>query len=63
MSQAPFQKFVPKKKNSLIKEEFKQAVVAPRSNCVLSTDKLQSVFPIQTLLSALANCIPKYNEI
>ncbi len=25
MSQAPFQKFVPKKKNSLIKEEFKQA--------------------------------------
>src|SRR3978361_2124118 len=25
MSQSPFQKFVPKKKNSLIKEEFKQA--------------------------------------
>ena len=25
MSQVPFQKFVPKKKNSLIKEEFKQA--------------------------------------
>jgi dTDP-4-dehydrorhamnose reductase len=42
------------------KEEFNQAVVAPRSNCVLSTDKLQSIFPIQTLESALNNCIPKY---
>ena len=42
------------------KVEFNQAVVAPRSNCVLSTDKLQSIFPIQTLESALNNCIPKY---
>jgi dTDP-4-dehydrorhamnose reductase len=45
------------------KEEFAQAVVAPRSNCVLDTDKLQSVFPIQSLESALNNCIPKYNEV
>ena len=45
------------------KEEFAKAVVAPRSNCVLNTVKLQSTFPIQSLESALSNCIPKYNEI
>lgn len=45
------------------KEEFAKAVVAPRSNCVLNTVKLQSVFPIQTLDSALNTCIPKYNEV
>lgn len=45
------------------KEEFVKAVVAPRSNCVLNTVKLQSVFPIQSLESALNNCIPKYNEV
>ena len=44
------------------KNEFDEAVVAPRSNCVLNTDKLQSVFPIQSLQSALNNCITKYKQ-
>ena len=38
-------------------EEFNQAVVAPRSNCVLNTDKLMSVFPIQPVEAALQNAI------
>jgi 3,5-epimerase/4-reductase len=45
------------------KEEFKSAVVAPRSNCVLNVDKLQNVFPIQTLESALDSCILKYKQL
>ena len=45
------------------KEEFKNHVVAPRSNCVLNTKKLEAVFPIQSIESALDVCIPKYNEI
>jgi len=38
-------------------EEFKQAVVAPRSNCILSTKKLQSVFDIQDVKTALTTAI------
>jgi hypothetical protein len=34
-------------------EEFKEAVIAPRSNCILNTDKLQSVFPIMDAKSAV----------
>jgi dTDP-4-dehydrorhamnose reductase len=45
------------------KEEFSNAVIAPRSNCVLNVDKLLNVFPIQTLESALNGCIPKYKQI
>jgi 23S rRNA pseudouridine2605 synthase len=39
MSQAPFQKFVPKKKNSLIKEEFKQAKKKAKKERALAIDK------------------------
>ena len=39
MSQAPFQKFVPKKKNSLIKEEFKQAKKKAKKARALAIDK------------------------
>jgi dTDP-4-dehydrorhamnose reductase len=38
-------------------EEFNHSVVAPRSNCVLNTDKLTKIFPIQTAESALALAI------
>lgn len=37
--------------------EFAAAVVAPRSNCVLSTKKLESVFPIQHVEDALVSAI------
>ena len=39
MSQAPFQKFVPKKKNSLIKEEFKQAKKKAKKERAIAIDK------------------------
>lgn len=39
MSQVPFQKFVPKKKNSLIKEEFKQAKKKAKRERAIAIDK------------------------
>ena len=39
MSQVPFQKFVPKKKNSLIKEEFKQAKKKAKKERAAAIDK------------------------
>ena len=39
MSQTPFQKFVPKKKNSLIKEEFKQAKKKAKKERAIAIDK------------------------
>jgi UDP-glucose 4,6-dehydratase len=38
-------------------EEFNDAVKAPRSNCNISSEKLQSVFPIQSSLEALQKAI------
>lgn len=37
--------------------EFHNAVIAPRSNCILNTDKLMSVYPIQPVNAALRNAI------
>jgi 23S rRNA pseudouridine2605 synthase len=39
MSQSPFQKFVPKKKNSVIKEEFKQAKKKAKKERAIAIDK------------------------
>ena len=39
MSQSPFQKFVPKKKNSVIKEEFKQAKKKAKKEKAAAIDK------------------------
>src|SRR5258708_1878100 len=39
MSQAPFQKFVPKKKNSVIKEEHKQAKKKAKKDRAAAIDK------------------------
>lgn len=47
-------------KEWLTPEEFKQAVVAPRSNCILNTDKLQSVFPIMDAQSAIKLAAENY---
>ena len=38
-------------------EEFKAAVVAPRSNCTLSTAKLEAVMPVRAVADALRECI------
>jgi len=46
-------------KEFFTEEEFKKATVAGRSNCILSTDKLQSVFPIQDVKTALQTAISK----
>jgi len=47
-------------KEFFTEDEFKQAVVAPRSNCVLNTNKLQSVFAIQDIKSALKTAVSNY---
>lgn len=44
-------------KEFFTKDEFKDAVVAPRSNCVLSTAKLESVFEIRSVKEALQQAI------
>lgn len=38
-------------------EEFQQAVVAPRSNCVLNVDKLMSVYPLRSIDQAIRETI------
>lgn len=40
--------------------EFSSAVKAPRSNCVLSTTKLQKVFPIEPVIGALHQAVSSY---
>ena len=46
-------------KEFFTEDEFVNAVVARRSNCILSTDKLQSVFPIRPISDALKEAIGK----
>ena len=43
-------------------EEFTAYVTAPRSNCVLNTDKLDRVFPIQSVDQALAKAIAQLTK-
>jgi 3,5-epimerase/4-reductase len=38
-------------------EEFDKSVVAPRSFCTLNTDKLTNIFPMRSVVDALADCI------
>lgn len=40
-------------------DEFKSAVKAPRSNCVLNTDKLLKVYPMPTVDEALSKAIAR----
>ena len=49
-------------KEFFTEEEFQQAVVAPRSNCVLNTDKLEATTPMQDVQSALTQAIQKLNN-
>lgn len=41
-------------------EDFRKSVVAPRSNCILNTAKLQSVFPIMDAKTAINLAASKY---
>lgn len=43
-------------------QEFRQVTLAPRSNCVLNTDKLQKVFPLQPVNLALETAIKNYKQ-
>lgn len=45
------------KKKWFTEQEFNEAVIAPRSNCNLSTEKLQNVFPLQSSKDALLKAI------
>ena len=44
-------------------EEFAKTVKVPRSNCILSVEKLQKVFPMTDIKTALKQAVKKYNEI
>lgn len=44
-------------------QEFKNNTVAPRSNCVLNTDKLSKVFNIRDIHTVMEEVVKKYNEI
>lgn len=50
------------KKAWFTEDEFKAVTTAPRSNCVLSSDKLQKVFPLQPIDSALKMAITRYKQ-
>jgi dTDP-4-dehydrorhamnose reductase len=43
-------------------KQFKDSVIAPRSNCVLNTDKLESVYKIRSTDEALDECIGELNK-
>ena len=49
-------------KEFFTEEEFLKATVAPRSNCILNADKIQSVFHIQDVETALKLAIYNYKE-
>lgn len=49
------------KKHWFTEEEFKNSVKAPRSNCVLSTKKLESIVEIRSVHEALEETIIHYN--
>lgn len=50
------------KKEWFSEHEFKNATVAPRSNCVLNTDKLSKVYPIRDINTVIEECVKIYNE-
>ena len=43
-------------------EEFKNSVIAPRSNCVLNTEKLEAIYKIRPTEEALDYCIRILNK-
>lgn len=49
-------------KEFFTEQQFKDSIVAPRSNCILSTDKMNSVFPIQHVKTALKTAIGELNN-
>ena len=44
-------------KEFFTEEEFKDSIVAPRSNCILNTDKINSVFSIRNVETVLKDAI------
>ena len=44
-------------KQFFTEQEFKDSIVAPRSNCILSTNKMNSIFPLQHVKTALKTAI------
>jgi dTDP-4-dehydrorhamnose reductase len=49
-------------KQFFTEQEFKNSIVAPRSNCILDTNKMNSVFPIQNVKTALKAAIGASNN-
>jgi hypothetical protein len=48
-------------KEFFTEEEFKKTVNAPRSNCILNTDKLELVYKMKPLKEALSIAIGNLN--
>lgn len=48
------------KKEWFTQEEFLSSVVVPRANCILNTDKLEKIFPIQHINNALNLALESY---
>lgn len=46
-------------KSWFTEQEFRAAVTAPRSNCVLNTDKLQQIFPLNNALDSVRDTVKK----
>jgi dTDP-4-dehydrorhamnose reductase len=44
-------------------EEFASAVIAPRSNCVLSSEKLSNIISLRSIDDALTHTIQEYNNV
>ena len=49
-------------KEFFTEDEFIQSVTAPRSNCILNTNKIQSVFPIRSVDEALKMALQNINS-
>lgn len=47
-------------KQFFTEDEFKKTVVAPRSNCILNTDKLASIFKMTPIKDALKKAVMNY---
>ena len=54
---------IPKIESPSAVDEFKNAVVAPRSNCVLNSDKLEKVFQMIPAKMAMLIAAKKYYEV
>ena len=44
-------------------EQFNSAIIAPRSNCVLNTNKLEKIYPIRSIYDAMHQTLEEYKRV